>query len=264
MEDVGIKMEKEYIITYNLLKRLPASLDIIKQSITHSNNGEDIMPETLLDHLEIHQNELKLSASTSKLEAITMYTEKEERCSLGKHNTRADHPAECCWFDANKANTPWLKRQESNVSSFSSFSSIYPFTFVLNSGLSSHMVSDKKLFISLDEIEGGLINTSCGSNSLEIKGKGSITVCYRKKPLVFHNVLFVPKIAVNLLSLRQLLLEKCNVQLNLNQFAVRKNDEILIEGHYHNNIPMLNFEKANHHLHLSQAENLHKSLGHVS
>ncbi|KNZ58722.1 hypothetical protein VP01_1874g4 [Puccinia sorghi] len=176
MEDVGIKMEKEYIITYNLLKRLPASLDIIKQSITHSNNGEDIMPETLLDHLEIHQNELKLSASTSKLEAITMYTEKEKRCSLGKHNTRADHPAECCWFDANKANTPWLKRQESNVSSFSSFSSIYPFTFVLNSGLSSHMVSDKKIFISLDEIEGGLINTSCGSNSLEIKGKGDIII----------------------------------------------------------------------------------------
>ncbi|KNZ44772.1 hypothetical protein VP01_8842g1, partial [Puccinia sorghi] len=93
MEDVGIKMEKD-IITYDLLKHMPASLDNIKQSITHSKNGEDITPETLLDHLEIHQNELKISASTSKLKAITMYTEKEKRCSPGKHNPHADHPAE--------------------------------------------------------------------------------------------------------------------------------------------------------------------------
>ncbi|KNZ47523.1 hypothetical protein VP01_6335g2, partial [Puccinia sorghi] len=113
MEDVGIKMEKD-IITYDLLKRMPASLDNIKQSITHLKNGEDITPETLLNHLEIHPNELKILASTSKLEAITMYTEKEKRCSPGKHNPRADHPAECCWFDPNKANAPWVKRQDGN------------------------------------------------------------------------------------------------------------------------------------------------------
>ncbi|KNZ50057.1 hypothetical protein VP01_4621g1 [Puccinia sorghi] len=36
------------------------------------------------------------------------------------------------------------------------------------------MVSDKNLFISIDETKNGLINTSCGSNTLEIKGKGLI------------------------------------------------------------------------------------------
>ncbi|KNZ62433.1 hypothetical protein VP01_12706g1, partial [Puccinia sorghi] len=69
MEDVGIKMEED-IITYDLLKRLPASLDNIKQSIPHSKNGEDMKPKMLLDHLEIHLNKLKLSSSTSKLEAV--------------------------------------------------------------------------------------------------------------------------------------------------------------------------------------------------
>ncbi|KNZ47499.1 hypothetical protein VP01_6356g1, partial [Puccinia sorghi] len=109
-----------------------------------------------------------------------------------------------------------------------------------------------------------MINTSCGSNNLEIKGKGSIAVIYRKKPLVFHNVLLVPKISVNFLSLRQLLIEKCNVQFNLNQFTVRKKDKTQFEGHYHNNIPVINLEKAKNHSHLIQAENLHKSLGHIS
>ncbi|KNZ47522.1 hypothetical protein VP01_6335g1, partial [Puccinia sorghi] len=123
------------------------------------------------------------------------------------------------------------------------------------------MVSDKELFTSLDETENGMINTSCGSNTLEIKGKGSIAVSYRKKPLVFHNVLLVPKISVNLLSLRQLLIENCNVQFNLNQFTVSKNDETYFEGHYHNKILVINLEKAKNHSHLSQAENLHKSLG---
>ncbi|KNZ48611.1 hypothetical protein VP01_553g9 [Puccinia sorghi] len=172
MEDVGIRLDED-IVTYDLLRRLPASLDNIKHAITHSKNGEDIKPESLLDHLEIHMNELKLSSGDSKLEVTAMYTEKEKRCSPGRHNPKADHPAERCWFDSNKANAPWAKRQESHVSSFSKYS-IYPSTFILDSGSTSHMVSDKNMFVSLDESEGGSINTSCGSNTLTIKGKGTI------------------------------------------------------------------------------------------
>ncbi|KNZ49895.1 hypothetical protein VP01_4711g1 [Puccinia sorghi] len=81
MEDVGIWMDKD-ILTYDLIKRLPASLDNIKQRITHSNNGEDIKPNKLLDHLEIHLNELKLSSTVNKLEVATMYTE-NRKCSPG-------------------------------------------------------------------------------------------------------------------------------------------------------------------------------------
>jgi hypothetical protein len=36
------------------------------------------------------------------------------------------------------------------------------------------MVSDKELFIYLDKTKKGLINTSCGSNTLNIEGKGLI------------------------------------------------------------------------------------------
>ncbi|KNZ62793.1 hypothetical protein VP01_1222g1 [Puccinia sorghi] len=126
------------------------------------------------------------------------------------------------------------------------------------------MVSNRNLFITLDKTEGGMINTSCGTNTLAIKGRGTISVCYNKKPLLFHDVLFVPNITVNLLSMRQLLLEKFQIEFNLNNFAATKANEIKLEGYYRNNLPMIEFENLGHVSHLSQAEVLHKSLGHVS
>ncbi|KNZ55541.1 hypothetical protein VP01_2654g6 [Puccinia sorghi] len=264
MGDVGIKLDED-IITYDLLRRLPASLDNIKQSITHSKNREDIKPETLLDHLEIHLNELKVSAGGNKLEVTSMYTEKDKKFSPGKHNPLADHPAERCWFDSNKANAPWAKRQsDSNFSSFSTFSSISPSTFIIDSGSTAHMVSDPNLFSNLDQSKRGLINTSCGSNTLEIKGRGSIAVCCSKKPLTLHNVLLVPRITVNLLSMRQLLLENFQIEFKPNQFSVSKNNEIIFIGHYFNNLPVLQFEHLKNSSNLSHADFLHKSLGHVS
>jgi hypothetical protein len=116
-----------------------------------------------------------------------------------------------------------------------------------------HMVSDKKLFINLDKSEKGVINTSCWPNSLRTEGKGLIILHFKKKPIVFHNVLFVPNITVNLLSLRHLLLEQCKVNFFVNHFSVLKNDELLLEGNYHCNIPVVNFELPEQHSHLSAA-----------
>jgi len=110
MEDVGIHLQED-IITYDLLRRLPSSLDNIKQSITHSRNGEDIKPEILLDHLEIHMNELKVS-STAKSEATTMFTKEDQRCIPGKHNPFSEsHTKERCWFEK-----PHLRPKFSNKS----------------------------------------------------------------------------------------------------------------------------------------------------
>jgi len=98
MEDVGIKMEED-IVTYDLLRRLPSSLDNIKQAITHSKDAEDIKPDVLLDHLEIHLNELKVSGA-NKTEAVTMFTKEDTRCIPGRHNPYSEsHPKERCWFE---------------------------------------------------------------------------------------------------------------------------------------------------------------------
>jgi transposase InsO family protein len=156
------------------------------------------------------------------------------------------------------------KNKESNVRSFSSFSFSHPESFVLDSGSSSHMVSDKHMFITLDEDEKGLINTSCGGSTLAIEGKGSISLKFKDRNLTLHNVLYVPHLSVNLLSLRQLLLEQCKVNFSVNEFSVTKLEQPYLEGHYHDNLPVLKLEPVKQHAHLSTAELLHKSLGHVS
>ncbi|KNZ57540.1 hypothetical protein VP01_2131g1 [Puccinia sorghi] len=195
-----------------------------------------------------------------------MFTSENERCSSGQHNPHSKtHTRDRCWSLFPKKRAAFLKKkEESQVSNFSTFSSIPPFAFILDSGSSSHMVSDRELFFTLDEAEGGLINTSCGMNSLEIKGKGSIRVKYKDKVISFHNVLYVPQITVNVLSLRHLLLDSCNVNFYVNHFAVRKNEEPLLEGHYINNLPILEFQRVILQSHLSSAELLHKSLGHIT
>ncbi|KAI7939341.1 hypothetical protein MJO29_014077 [Puccinia striiformis f. sp. tritici] len=266
MEDVGIELPLE-IITYDLIRRLPKSFDNIKQKITHSKDGEDIKPEVLIDHLEIHLNELKLtSGSRSESLESAMFTREDLRCKNGMHNPfSTNHTKENCFAVHPDKREAYLKRtQGSNVSSFSTFSSHHPNVFILDSGSTSHMVSDKKLFLHLDETEKGLINTSCGSNTLKIEGKGSISLIFKKNPIVFHNVLFVPKITVNLLSLRHLLLEQCNLNFHINHFTIHKHDNLFLEGNYHCNIPVIKFESHDHQSHLSSAELMHKSLGHIS
>ena len=187
MQDVGISLPED-IITYELLRRLPSNLEKIKQGITHSKNGEDITPKALLDHLEIHLNESKIS-STSKndLTGTTMFTKEDPRCSPGQHNPfNSTHTRENCWKLYPEKKKAFMKKNlESQVSSFSTFSSNHLSVFVLDSGSSSHMVSDRDLFITLDETQVGMINTSCGPNTLKIEGKGSIVLSYQNNRFNF-------------------------------------------------------------------------------
>ncbi|KNZ53977.1 hypothetical protein VP01_3087g5 [Puccinia sorghi] len=113
MEDVGIKIQED-IITYDLLKQLPRSLDNIKQTITHSRDGEEIKPETLLHHLEIHLNELKVTnASKSKTIVTTMYTNEDQRCSAGTHNPNSrTHTKDKCWALYPEKRLVFLKKRE--------------------------------------------------------------------------------------------------------------------------------------------------------
>ncbi|KNZ44410.1 hypothetical protein VP01_9199g1, partial [Puccinia sorghi] len=152
-------------------ERLPSSLDNIKQAITHSRNGDEIKPDVLHYHLEININEIKVSTAVNNVETSAMFTKEDKCCIPGKHNPYSkSHTKDCCWFENPKPQPrfsprgghPNEKNGTSNFSSFSSFSSNYPTGFVLESGLTSHMVLDKNLFVSLDKTERGVINTSCG------------------------------------------------------------------------------------------------------
>jgi hypothetical protein len=265
MEDIDISLPED-VLTYKLLRRLPSSLDGIKQNITHSKNSKDIRPEVLLDHLKIHMNELKVSTST-RAESIctTMLTSEDKKCRSDYHYPQATHSRECCWAMYPEKREAHLKKiQEANISSLSTFLCYQPNLFVLESGSTLHMVADKQLFVNLDEGKGGMINTSCSANTLQIKGKGTISLKFRHSIFKLHNFLYVPKITVNLLSLRHLLLEQCTINFSVNHFVILKNGCPFLDGNYSHNLPVLNLEPAKDRALLSSAELLHKSLGHVS
>jgi hypothetical protein len=175
MEDVGID-----ILTYELLRRLPKALETIKQKITHSKDGEEINPKALIDHLKIHLKELKVSkGDKSQSIETTMFTDGNTLCKTGVHNPNSiSHVKENCWFVYPEKRKAWQKKKQglnsNNVSSFYTFSSNPLKVFILDSGSTFHMISDKSLFIHLDKTEKGVINTSCGFNTLRIEGKGTI------------------------------------------------------------------------------------------
>jgi hypothetical protein len=72
-------------------------------------------------------------------------------------------------------------------------------SFIIDSGASRHMVSASKYFTSLDSSSG--LNIVLGDNSeTSSKGKGSIDLEFGS----FNNVLYVPGLAANLLSVYQM------------------------------------------------------------
>ncbi|KNZ44239.1 hypothetical protein VP01_9385g1, partial [Puccinia sorghi] len=151
------------------------------QFITHSKHGEDIKPEILLDHLEIHLNEIKVSSAVN-IEATTMFTKEDKRCIPGKHNPFSEsHTKDHCWFENPKLRQKYSqgygssnnKNRSHNVSSLSSFSSKRPLGFILDSGSTAHMVFDKNLIqFEINHFEitknNELYLCSCYHNNLPI------------------------------------------------------------------------------------------------
>ncbi|KNZ53269.1 hypothetical protein VP01_3298g1, partial [Puccinia sorghi] len=62
---------------------------------------------------------------------------------------------------------------------------------------------------------------------------------YRR--LFLKNVLYFPKLVINLLSVRCLVLEYYNVLFHKNSFSILRNNKLLITGHYECNFLCLNF-----------------------
>ncbi|KNZ59151.1 hypothetical protein VP01_1793g1, partial [Puccinia sorghi] len=266
LHKVGIDLPKD-IIAYLILQKLPPSMSKISQQITHSD--KTITPELVLDHLRLYANNLMTltnTANVNKQTPVSLLTEEEKKCRRGWHNPNStSHPKANCWFlypHLRPASSE--KKLEASVSSFHSSLSQLTAKFILDSGSSSHMVSEINLFILLDPTKEGRVKTSSGNDSLAIKWIGTIKLRNQHGDLFLSHVLYVPQIIFNLLSVRCLVLEEFNVQFHKNHFSICCNKKTVMSGRYEGNLPCLDFENAQERSFLSASEELHKSLGHVS
>jgi hypothetical protein len=92
------------------------------------------------------------------------------------------------------------KKNESTVSSFHSSLSRSPHLFILDSGSSAHMISDSNFFHTLEFKELGSVQTSSGQDNLKIRGIGSVRLENKHGEFLLKDVLFIPDLFVNLLS----------------------------------------------------------------
>jgi hypothetical protein len=124
------------------------------------------------------------------------------------------------------------------------------------------MVSDPQMFFTLDLKELGAVQTSASSDTLKIKGIGSVRLKNKHREFFLNSVLYIPNLVVNLISVCCLVLEDYIINFKKNSFEIKKNDQLKMTGNYLGNLPSLEFENMKYSTHLSNAEFLHKSLGH--
>jgi len=77
-------------------------------------------------------------------------------------------------------------------------------TWLINSGSTHHMTRDKGMFIKLDKTHSLKVRIKNG-DYIEVKGIGDIAIDFGLGTRIISDVLYVPEIGQNLLSVEQLL-----------------------------------------------------------
>jgi hypothetical protein len=72
--------------------------------------------------------------------------------------------------------------------------------FILDSGSSAHMISDSNFFHTLELKELGLVQTSSGQDDIKIERIGSVRLENKRGEFILKDVLFIPDLVINLLS----------------------------------------------------------------
>ncbi|EFP83825.1 uncharacterized protein PGTG_09538 [Puccinia graminis f. sp. tritici CRL 75-36-700-3] len=100
IHEVGIKIDTD-VIGYEILKKLPKSIELngLSTAITHS--GSDMTPDLVLDHLRVYANNQDINAATQTGPVpiqVALFTDSSRRCKTGAHNTMATHPQSRCYM----------------------------------------------------------------------------------------------------------------------------------------------------------------------
>ena len=97
----------------------------------------------------------------------------------------------------------------------------------LDTGATNHMTGQRNFFTTLDELADGFVKF--GDNS-----RGSVVVLRQDgQTLSFGNILFVPKLCANILSLGRLDEEGCKMTMFGGRLTIHDRDGALLAGVHH-------------------------------
>ncbi|GKD29574.1 retrovirus-related pol polyprotein from transposon TNT 1-94 [Tanacetum coccineum] len=125
-----------------------------------------------------------------------------------KNCKKPGHKESECWFkpkDDQHASFVEKKNEERLFMTHIHDGSVPTDFWFIDSGCSSHMCMPRSLFVDLDTSEKSIVRLG-DDKQVQVEGKGTIVIdTTTGKKKVLHDVLFVPKLAHNLLSIGQLI-----------------------------------------------------------
>lgn len=173
--------------------------------ITHSEKG--VNPELALEQLRVYHNDQQAmgGGSRTKNNPIALLTNNSRKCKKNAHNPLSGHSESNCWTlhpECRPAHLPKTGGSctEATVSSFHTSLTQSSSQFILDSGSLAHMFSNPDLFCALERKKLGVVHMSSGEESLKIEGTGTIRLVNDFGEIIFNQVLLVPDLVVNLLS----------------------------------------------------------------
>ena len=148
--------------------------------------------------------------------------------------------------------------------------------WVLDSGASTHICYIEELFNNIKPINNTIIKQGNTSRVIKAKGIGDITITFTStnRTINLKNVLFIPQLGVNLLSLYNILNRDYSFNFSLKEGLIYDNQkELIAKGYYFNKLATFATTKSKANITINNIEvinstsidtiTLHRRLGHI-
>ncbi|CAK1587338.1 unnamed protein product [Parnassius mnemosyne] len=246
LRNIGFNVNDEWLGTL-LLSGLPESYKPMIMAIEGS--GMKISSDSVKSKLlqDVKQNE----SDSSALATSQKFHNKNKRFSKGPRcytcNKYGHKSPECKSSKSNKDQKNTNKQNSTSYAAVFIASSEYSDDWYVDSGASVHMTKHNNLFI--EETTPHIKNIKVANNkTLSVLSSGKISLSVydgrgQQNDILFTNVLYVPELATNLLSVSQIINNGGQVKLNKSGCVIlnRKNDIVatasLINNMYRLNVP---------------------------
>ena len=223
----------------------------------------EVRLERIIHEIKIHEETRKYSRNIAPRGNVFAASAKKIKCyACGK----LGHMAKDCKNTDNegdhKKNTPKNKRIALLAKNKEKMKGIF-----IDSGASDHMFWDRKLFDEYKTIDGEII--AANNSSLKISGKGSLRISTIVEgedfDVTLKDVLHVPELFVNLLSVKQLVKNGADVNFRRNLCEISYNGDIIGIGLEKNSLFRLEEKERFGFLTIKQSNaiKLHHRPGHI-
>lgn len=146
------------------------------------------------------------------------------------------------------------------------------YSWCLDSGSTSHVCSDEKIFVEMNESQTSSLKLAAKSQSTPIIGSGKVKLDIDEENQInLPNTLYVPSLTTNLLSVAKITDNGFTVLFRKNEATIAdKNKKIILKAERRDGLYYVNPTDSKedneicNHSHISPIEEWHRKLGHVN